>query len=519
MQYYLDFFQNFCLESSKTFLEYQKFYLEELLKLNKSLNKAKEEFFFAMAINQHQAFTNTILLFIENEVNPKIDKLQGLKNLFFTKLYLDSISPKNFPFFDKNFIKMTEEQNYQNLIKGFMSFLEDMQDGKFNFTNKKDFVVGESIAYTEGKIVFKNDIFELISYKPQDKINSIPILLVPACINKYYIFDLQEKNSFVKWLSDNNYQVFVVSWVNPNENTQNFTFSDYIFATELAISKITEDFGFKNLHLVGYCLGGIFTTLTASILQSKDLLNRIKSLTFLTTQLDFSEPNDFSIFLEEQSWEIIKFTVLCKNMMDGFTMGNFFNFIKAKEMIFQYILDNYFYAKEKSKIDFLAWNADSTNITSKFYIEYIESTYIKDLIAKNQMKIHDFSIDISKIDLPSYFLATENDHIVPHEDAFRSAQLLKNSKKRFVLGGSGHVAGVINPPINKKYKYTVNDKEIDCEFAEWKKDAKEFPGSWWADWLTWLNNQNKNTIKNDYDDLPKISKAPGEFVKEKLKLY
>ena len=263
---------------------------------------------------------------------------------------------------------------------------------------------------------------------------------------------------------------------------------------------------------MGYCLGGIFTAIVASILKSKNI-ESIKSLTFLTTQLDFSKPNEFSIFLEKQSWKMIKLKVSQTNSMDGLSMHSFFNYIKAKEMIFQYIINNYYYGEKKCKIDFLSWNDDSTNITSNFYIEYIESTYINDLIAKGEMKIDDFKIDLSKIDAPTYFLATENDHIVPWKDSHRSLQLFKNSKKRFILGGSGHVAGVINPPVNQKYKYFTNDEKIETYHDIWKADAKELKGSWWNDWLKWMNDQNSQMIHNNYEKMPLISEAPGEFVK------
>ena len=513
--FFPDFFQTFCCENSEIFLQYQNFYLAELLKLNKSLGKAKEDFLFALSVNHHQAFTNTVLFYIENEINPKVDELQKLKNNFYIKLYLDSISPKNFPFLDQNFIKMSKEKNYQNLIDGFKHFLEDMNDGHLNHTCKNDYKVGETLAHTKGKIVFQNSLFELICYEPKDQINSIPILLVPACINKYYIFDLQEKNSLIKWLRDNNYQVFVISWANPEmENPKiNFTFSDYIHAIESVISKVTQEFGFKNLHLVGYCLGGIFTGIVASILKSKNI-NCIQSLSFLTTQLDFSKPNDFSIFLEKSSWEIIKMKVLQTNSMDGISMHNFFNFIKSKEMVFQYIVDSYYYGEKRCKIDFLSWNDDSTNIASNFYIEYIESTYMNDLIAKGEMKVDNFKIDLSKIDAPTYFLATENDHIVPWKDSYRSLPLFKNSKRRFVLGGSGHVAGVVNPPINQKYKYFTNDEKMNASHDDWKNSATEFKGSWWVDWLAWIDSQNSKQIKNNYEKMPFLSEAPGELVKK-----
>jgi polyhydroxyalkanoate synthase len=511
----LNLFNNFFDENTEIFLKYQNFYLNELLKINKSLSKAKEDFTFALSINHHEALTKTILYYIENEINPRVDSLQKLKNNFYIKLYLDTISPKNFPFLDKNFIKFSEEQNYQNLINGFKNFLIDISDNHFDHACGGKYIIGKTLAFTKGKIIFQNELLELIAYEPKDQINSIPILLTPACINKYYIFDLQEQNSLIKWLRDNNYQVFVISWINPERVNPkiNFTFSDYIDSVEMIIEKIISEFKFEKIHLVGYCLGGLFTAITASILKSKNK-NYLKSLTFLTTQLDFSEPNNFSIFLEPLSWEMIKFKVSQTNSMDGLSMHSFFNYIKAKEMIFQYIIDQYYYNQQKCTIDFIAWNDDPTNLTSNFYIEYIESTYINDLIAKGNMKINDFKIDLSQIDTPTYFLATENDHIVPWKDSYRSLQLFKNSKKRFVLGGSGHVAGVINPPINQKYKYFTNDEKIEAHYDIWKSEAKEFKGSWWNDWLKWMNDQNNKTITNNYNSMSSVSDAPGEFVKK-----
>ena len=499
------------LRNSSMQLKYENFYLSQLLRLNSKLSLGKEEIKFKVLCNHHQAMTDTILEYTKNEINPKLDESSQLKNLFFTKLALDIYSPKNFPFMDLNFLKYCQEQDCDNFRRGFQNLLEDIKTGRLNFTDKKDFIIGETVACTEGKVVFKNHLFELLCYKPHgEQINSTPILIVPACINKYYILDLQQQNSLVKWLTENGYQVFMISWINPTHTTENYSFIQYITeGVNKAITTITEDFGFEHINITGYCLGGIFCAISASYFEGD---GKIRSLSLLTTQLDFSEPNDFSIFLEPQAWTQTKQMIEEKGMMNGIDMQNFFNFIKSKEMIFQYVIDNYFYANPKQKIDFLSWNSDSTNLTPRFYKEYIEWTYIQNKVS-NSLKIDGREIQFSQISIPSFILATVNDHIVPWEDAYRSIKTLTNSKKHFVLAGSGHVAGVINHPSKNKYNFWTNDDDLHSNHSEWKKKAQEVKGSWWPEWLKWLNTQDNTNTSSNYKTLPELSYAPGEYVK------
>jgi polyhydroxyalkanoate synthase len=295
MKFLLSQIQDKLFSNAELFLKYQNYYLSKFLVLTSKMYKTKDSFYFELMCNHHNALTETILEFIKIEINPNLDKLSQRKTLFFSKFLMDSYSPKNFPFSNINFIKYSYKHNFSNLFQGFGNFLQDVKDRKFNHVEAKDFIVGKNIACTKGKIVFKNHLFELICYHSNHEfVNSIPILLVPASINKYYILDLQQENSLVKWLTDNGYQVFIISWFNPDEKSHDYNFSDYIIdGVNLAIKKITEDFNFKQIHLAGYCLGGIFTAISTSMLKDQ---NKILSLTSLTTQLDFSEPNDFNIF-------------------------------------------------------------------------------------------------------------------------------------------------------------------------------------------------------------------------------
>lgn len=495
-------------------LRYSKLYLEKFEKINSKSSEGDPSYGILCAY--YQAMTDTKLEYIKNEINPSLDKISQLKNLFFGKMALDTYSPRNFPFLDPSFIKYSLEQNYDNFNRGFKNFLQDIQTGCLNNVNKVDFIIGETVATTEGKVVFKNELFELICYKPKnEKVNAIPILIIPACINKYYILDLQQENSLVKWLSDSGYQVFMISWVNPDIDTANFGFEDYIISgVNTAVTELINNFDFKKIHLTGYCLGGILAAISASYFQEEKY---IESLTLLATQLDFSEPNDFSIFLEPQVWIYIKQMIKAKGIVSGIDMQNFFNFIKAKEMIFQYIVDNYFYAKPKSKVDFLAWNGDSTNLTTKFYEEYMELTYINNTIAyPGKLFIGNRKVDFSTISIPTFFLGTINDHIVPWKDAFRSMKLFKNSDKNFILCGSGHVAGVINHPSKNKYSFWKNNDHLELIDEKWKQSSIESKGSWWIEWEKWLKNQNSETIESNYNLFPRILDAPGEYVKKEI---
>lgn len=497
-------------------LDYQNFYLIQLLALNNKPIPIDQDFTFNIIKNNYIAITNSFLELINREISPNLDHTTSKKLIFYTKFFFDALNPRNFPFYDPAFRDYTIQNNFVNLFQGFQNFLDDLQDKRFHFTQENEFILGDNIACTPGKIVFRNELFELICYKPMDSVHQIPILLVPAIINKYYILDLGSQNSLIQWLINRNMQVFVVSWINPTLAEKDFDFTKYIIdGVNKAIETII-DFGYEKINLCGYCIGGIFTAISASIFADKNK-PYINSLSFLATHLNFTEPNFFSIFLEEETWANNKEEAMSRGIVSGLDMQYFFNFIRAKDMIWQYIIDNYYYNKPKSKLDILYWNSDSTNLTSKFYCEYLEHTYLHNLVVKqNQLEIAGYKIHLDHVTVPCFFLATINDHIVPWEDAYNSMKSFNcNCDKTFILGGSGHIAGIVNPPTNNKYKFWIN-KDLKLNHEEWLVKATEYPGSWWETWGNWLETKANGNISSKYENLPNLGAAPGDYVKVRI---
>ncbi len=414
-------------------------------------------------------------------------------------------------------LKATLDSNGENLVKGLQNLLKDLERGKGNLrvsmTDQQAFKVGKNLAVTKGKVVFKNDLMELIQYAPTTKqVFKTPLLIMPAWINKYYILDLQPENSVVKWMVDQGYTVFIVSWVNPDAKLGQKTFDDYLkdgpLAAMEAIEKLT---GEKQINLGGYCLGGTLAAITLAWLAAKKQESRVKSVTFLTTMVDFTEAGELDVFIDEEQIKNLENKMSETGYLEGSEMANTFNMLRANDLIWSFVVNNYLLGKDPFPFDLLYWNADSTRMPAAMHSYYLRNMYQKNLLAKpGALTIGGVAIDLSKIKTPAYIISTRDDHIAPWKSTYAATQIYKGPV-RFVLAASGHIAGVVNPPGKNKYCYWLNEKR-PAKPDTWFDNAKEIPGSWWPDWQKWVKAHAGTKIP-----ARKIKKAladaPGSYVK------
>lgn len=477
---------------------------------NALLNFIKKSYFL---LSKH--IENLINNISENENNNIAKKLR-----FFARQYLDAISPTNFAHINPEVLAKIAETNGENIATGFKQLLEDLQQGNgqlnIKMTDMDLFKVGENIACTPGKIVYQNDVMQLIQYTATtDTVYQFPLLIIPPWINKYYILDLQQENSLVKWLVDQGFTLFMISWVNPTSQHKEKQFSDYLFEGPFTalkiIKKITSE---KQVNVLGYCIGG---TLLGCMLAyfSKKHNSSIRSATFVTSLLDFSEPGELGVFIDEKQINQLEEHMKVKGYLDGRVMASVFNALRANDLIWSSFVNHYLKGQKPKPFDLLYWNSDSTNIPADVHSFYLRNMYLNNLlIQKNKLKLADVPLDLSKVKVPSYFLAALDDHIVPWSTCFKGSQSLGEQPK-FVLTSSGHVAGVINPPHQKKYGYWTNDKKNQTS-ENFIANATFTEGSWWNDWVTWLKQyagemQPSQQIKIQKKKI--IEDAPGSYVK------
>lgn len=445
----------------------------------------------------------------------KIDGIDGKEKKkveFFIRQYLDAVSPSNFIWTNPNVLKETLDSNAENLVSGLKNLARDLKDGKIAQTDLDQYELGKNLAITEGQVVFQNDLLQLIQYAPSTKqVHQTPLLFIPAWINKYYIADLQPQNSLVKWLVGSGYTVFMISWVNPTEKHKDFGFEDYAKQGLLtAVDKILEITGEKQVNAMGYCLGGTLLATTLAYLNEKND-KRINAASFLTTLLDFSDAGEISVFIDEEQIQTLEKRMAEKGYLDGSEMALTFSMLRANDLIWSFVVNNYLLGKTPFPFDILYWNGDSTRMPAKMHSWYLRNMYLNNNLVKGKIKLDDIKIDLSKIKNPAYFLSTEKDHISPWKTTYEGAKLLPNAT--FTLAESGHVAGVVNPPSKGKYGYyefAKTPKNAD----DWMKNATKTQESWWINWHEWNKKLSGKMI--DAKKLAKgIEAAPGSYVKEK----
>jgi polyhydroxyalkanoate synthase len=435
------------------------------------------------------------------------------KVAFFTRQYVDALSPSNFMLTNPQVLRETLASGGQNLMRGLNNLLADIEKGngelRISMTDESAFNLGHNVATTPGKVVYQNDLMQLIQYQPRtQQVYKRPLVIVPPWINKYYILDLRDKNSFIRWAAEQGHTVFVVSWVNPGADLANKGFDDYMReGTLAALDAVEKATGERNVNFIGYCLGGTLLGATLGYLSNKKD-DRVASATFFVSLLDFSEPGELGVFIDEEQVANLERKMNERGYLEGSEMASTFNLLRSNDLVWSFVVNNYLLGKDPFPFDLLYWNADSTRMPARMHSFYLRNMYIKNLLGvPGGITLAGEPIDLSKVTLPSYFISTVEDHIAPWKTTYRGARYLRGPV-RFVLGGSGHIAGIVNPPAAKKYHYWTNDS-LPESADEWFATAQQHPGSWWEDWQKWIDGQNAGdpkvkarTPRNALEDAP-----------------
>jgi len=451
-----------------------------------------------------------------------VDDKTAKKVDFYTRQFIDAMSPSNFALTNPQVVKATVESKGENLVKGLQNLLTDLERGKGNLairqTDMKAFKVGGNVATSPGKVVYQNKVMQLLQYAPAtEQVWQMPLLIVPPWINKFYILDLKPENSFIKWATEQGYTVFVISWVNPDEQLTQLVFEDYMKLGPLAaLDAIEQATGEKKVSAIGYCIGGTLMATTLAYMAARGD-DRIAACTFFTAQVDFTEPGELGVFIDEDQLASVEQLMSKKGYLEGAEMATTFNMLRANDLIWSFVVNNYLMGKDPFPFDLLFWNADATRMPAAMHSYYLRNMYQKNLLAKpGGLTIDNVPIDLRKITIPVYLQAGKEDHIAPAKSVYKATQLF-SGPVRFMLAGSGHIAGVVNPPRNKKYQHWLNETAKNpSTLEEWRAGAQEFPGSWWNDWDKWLSAKSGAKVPARVPGtggLPAIEDAPGSYVK------
>jgi len=454
------------------------------------------------------------------EAMPHLDQRDAAKLRFYVGQMVDALSPSNFLATNPEALECTRDSAGANLLNGLNNLLDDLErsGGRFDVSTTQwdAFEVGGNLATTPGSIVFQNELFQLIQYAPStDKVARRPLLIIPPWMNKFYILDLTEQNSLMRWLVDQGHTVFCISWVNPDERMADRDFEDYmrdgIFAALDAIETAT---GEKRVNAVGYCLGGILLSATLAVMESRGD-KRIASATLLTTMVDFSDAGDVQLFIDDDGLDSLEKRICEQGYLDGARVGATFRAFRANDLVWSFYVNNYLLGREPRPFDLLYWNADSTNMPAACHISIMRNLYLRNLLRQpNGLTLDGTPVDVSAVQTPTYILSTAEDHIAPWKTTYETTQLFKGPV-RFVLGASGHIAGVINPPARGKYGYWTHD-ELPADAEQWLDAAESHAGSWWPDWARWAKRHAGGRVaaRNPGDgNLPVLEDAPGSYVK------
>ncbi|MDG1286605.1 MAG: class I poly(R)-hydroxyalkanoic acid synthase [Rickettsiales bacterium] len=450
-----------------------------------------------------------------DKANDNLDDRSAHLVEFYGKQWRDALSPSNYPWTNPEVLNHAIETNGESIIDGLENLMHDLEQGRITMTPKDAFTLGKDIATTPGKVVYENELMQLIQYEAAtDKVQKTPLLITPAWINKYYILDLQPENSLVKWLTDQGFTVFMISWVNPDKEHQNIDFDDYLMlgAWE-AVQTVLKLTGAKKLHITGYCLGGTLTSCLLAWLEAKGKADCIASATFLTTMVDFEKAGDLKIFTEESQLHALEERLEERGYLEGNEMAAIFNALRPQDLIWSFVVSNYLMGKTPLSFDLLYWNGDVTGMPAKMHLFYLREMYLNNSLAQNKLTLSGEKIEPSCIKTPSYMISAQDDHIAPWRATYASTQLYKG-ETRFILSGSGHIGGVVNPPYKKKYGWRSADS-LPAEASEWLEKSVQHEGSWWDDWADWLRSQSDESIparqiKESLED------APGSYVKVRV---
>jgi polyhydroxyalkanoate synthase len=440
------------------------------------------------------------------------------KARFYVEQIANAVSPSNFALTNPEVLRATLASNGANLIEGLKNLEEDIKAGqgrlRIKQTDISAFELGKNVATTPGKVIFQNDTFQLIQYSPAtERVHEVPLLIVPPWINKFYILDLNPKKSFVRWATGQGLTVFVMSWINPDEKHGHKTFADYMRDGFLAaLSAVQDATGVEKVNVIGYCVGGSLVASALGYMAAKGD-DRVNAVTFFASQVDFEKAGDLRVFVDKEQIEWAEGRMKEKGYLAGRHLADAFNLLRSNDLIWSYVVNNYMLGKDPMPFDLLYWNSDSTRMPASVHSQYLRECYLNNRLSQGQMTLDGVRIDLKKVKLPIYNLAAREDHIAPLASVFRLGRNF-GGETRLVVSGSGHIAGVVNPPEAQKYQYWTNDKPADT-LEGWLEGATEHPGSWWPDWFSWISPRSGKKVKARVPGegrLKALEDAPGTYV-------
>ncbi|EFO29706.1 poly-beta-hydroxybutyrate polymerase [Roseibium sp. TrichSKD4] len=474
--------------------------------------------------NQFFDFLKQLYLITSDWAETMVENADGLddhtkhKAGFYVQQISNAIAPSNFLLTNPELLRLTLESNGENLVKGTQALAEDIADGhgdlRIRQTDPTKFAVGKNLAMTPGKVVAQNDVCQVIQYTPTTE-NALkrPLMIVPPWINKFYILDLNPEKSFIKWAVDQGHTVFVISWVNPDERQAEKSFEHYmkegILNTLDVIKRATRQ---EEVNAIGYCVGGTLLAVTLAYMAAKSD-ERIKTTTFFTTQVDFTHAGDLKVFVDEEQIQILEERMAEQGYLDGSKMSSAFNMLRSNDLIWSYVVNNYMKGKDPFPFDLLYWNSDPTRMPAANHSFYLRNCYLENRLSQGTMVIDNVTLDLKKVTIPIYNLATREDHIAPPISVFKGCSCF-GGPVDYVLSGSGHIAGVVNPPHKNKYQYWTNGKPVG-DLDAWLSGAKETPGSWWPHWDEWIRKQDDAVVKArkpGANRMKVLEEAPGSYV-------
>jgi len=467
-----------------------------------------------------QAYLLTVAWANHLVADAELDPTTQQKADFYVRQIVNAIAPSNFVLTNPELLRETLASNGENLARGMHMLAEDIAAGhgelRIRQTDTHSFTIGRDLAVTPGKVILQNDLIQLIQYAPStETVLQRPVLIVPPWINKFYVLDLTPEKSFIKWCVDQGLTVFCISWVNPDEHLARKTFQDYVFEGPLAaLDVIAQATGETKVHAIGYCVGGTLLAATLAYM-TVDRDHRITSATFFASQVDFTYSGDLKVFADEEQIAALERQMAERGYLDSAKMANSFNLLRSNDLIWPYVINNYFKGKDPVPFDLLYWNADSTRMPAANHSFYLRNCYLENNLARGEMVIGGEKIDVKSVKVPIYNLATREDHIAPAKSVLVGSKCFGGPVK-FVLAGSGHIAGVINPPARQKYQYWTGAKPASANLERWLAKATEHPGSWWPDWLAWVKAHGAARVPARIPGggkIEPIEDAPGSYVK------
>ena len=464
-------------------------------------------------------------LLVSERLLGSVDSIEGVdektreKIRFTTRTFVDAMSPSNFALTNPQVLERTIETRGENLLVGLEHMLGDLAKGQLTHTDPEAFEVGRNIAVTPGKVVAQTELYQIIQYKAAtDKVLETPLIIFPPWINRYYILDLNPKKSFIRWAVGEGLTVFVVSWKSADESLGHVRLGDYALAQQRVIDTVREALGVEQVHVIGYCVAGTALAATLALMASRGEDAKVASATFFTAQVDFSEAGDLKLFLGDEQMELIRQLSAEKGYLDGRYMAATFNLLRGRDLIWNYVTNNYLLGEEYPEFDLLHWNSDTTNLPAAWHQAYLQQLYRENrLVQPGSIVIDGTPIDLGRVKTPAYVQAGREDHIAPPQSVWKITHHF-SGPMRFVLAGSGHIAGVVNPPDAGKYQYWTNEATVDTLEA-FIAGATEHKGSWWPDWMSWIRGISNRDVPVKGARVPgkgklkAIEDAPGSYVK------